>query len=194
MATATTELPKTGTNEARKLKWSTPRWSRARELKRIAPIVFGIGAIVRIVGVSIIVGAVICVGAKLAVPQLQLDFARKALFAIPAMYTYLGAWFLIHLLLPGRVKINEKHISHSTGQSGWRVSLTDLESSKLIVFSPDHIHLIIRANGKVRTLAVPSTADLRLLVSLIGSTVVLDKRRQFAAARTRVATFRSTAN
>ncbi|MBC8876864.1 MAG: hypothetical protein H8E44_46140 [Planctomycetes bacterium] len=139
-------------------------------------------------------GVAICVGVKLAIPQIQLGFAWKALFAIPALFAYLGVWFLIHLLVPGQVKINEKYISHSTGQSGWRVNLADIESSRLIVFSPDYIRLIIRANGKVRKLAVPSTADLQLLIAILSSTVVFDKRRQFAAARSLVDTARSSEN
>jgi hypothetical protein len=60
MATATTNPTKLSSKRARTLKWSTPRWSRARDLRKLAPIVFGTGPIVRIVGVSIIVGVAIC--------------------------------------------------------------------------------------------------------------------------------------
>jgi hypothetical protein len=135
------------------------------------------------VGVSVIVGGAICVGIKLAVPQIQLGFAWKALLAIPGTFVYLGFGCLIHLLVPAEVTINEKYMSYSTGQSCWRVKLLDIESSKLIVFSPDHIRLIIRSKGKVRKLPVPASADLQLLVSLLGSTIVFDKRRHFTAAR-----------
>ena len=188
MATATAHLQKPETRRARQLKWSTPRWSRARGLNKLVPTVFGVGPIVRIVGVSTIVGAAICAGVKLAFPLIQLGFAWQALLAIPAMFAYVGIWFLVHLMVPGQATINEKYISHSAVQSGWRVEFSHIESSRLIIFSPDHIRLIIRTDGETRKLAVSSTADLQLLISLLSSTEVLDKRPQFSAARSRVET------
>ena len=88
MATATAHLQKPETRRARQLKWSTPRWSRARGLNKLVPTVFGVGPIVLIVGVSTIVGAAICAGVKLAFPLIQLGFAWQALLAIPAMFAH----------------------------------------------------------------------------------------------------------
>lgn len=181
MAIATIERPET--KQARRLKWSVPRWSMARELRKVAPIVFGIWPIVRIIVISLIIGAGLCVAAKLAVPQIQLAFAWKALFAIPTMFAYLGTYFAIRLLVPSQVKITEKYILYSTGQSAWRIDLSDIDSSKLVVYSPQHIRLIIRAKGRARKLAVPATVDLQQLTSLLSSTVVFNKRAEFQTAR-----------
>ncbi len=130
-----------------------------------------------------VIGAVLCLFTKLAFPQIPLAFFWKILFVIPAVFAYLGVLILMIFLIPGWVKVTTTYISDSTGQSGWRVNLSDIESSKLIIYSPIHIVLIIRAKGKVHNIAVPPTTDLDLLLSLLKTTVVLDKQKQFKTAR-----------
>lgn len=186
------EKPKT--KPSPKLNWSVPRWYTAHELRKLAPVVFGIRTIVRITVVSLLIGAGICVAAKLAFPQIQLAFVWKAVLAIPAMFAYVGSYFGVRLLIPAQVKITEEYIFYSTGDSGWRINLSEIESSKLIVYSAEHVQVVIRAKGSVRKLALSPTTALELLKLLLGSIAVVDKRAEFQTARRLVETMRSAKN
>jgi hypothetical protein len=182
MATVMAEQLKSPKKQSPTLKWFVPRWSAARGLKKLKPVLFGFRPILRIVGTSGVIGAVLCLFTKLAFPLIPLAFFLKTLFVIPAIFAYLGIAILMIFLIPGQVKITTTYILHSTGQSGWRANLSDIESSKLLIYSPIHVVLIIRAKGKVHHIALPSTTDLNLLLSLLKTTVVFDKRTQFKTA------------
>jgi hypothetical protein len=181
MATATIESQ--ATERTRKLKWYVPRWHTVRELKKVAPIVFGVRPVFRIIAVTLAIGAAICLGTQLVFPQVQLGFVWKALLGIPAMFAYLGFYFLIRLLIPDQIRITDKYLCHSTGQSAWRVKISDIESSSLVVYSTEHLRLIIDAKGRKHKLALPPTTDLHRLTSRLGSTIVFDKRCQFQTAQ-----------
>lgn len=55
-----TRLSSRTQSNAKTLSWFDPRWSTARDLKKLAPLVFGVGPITRILVVSVLLGAVIC--------------------------------------------------------------------------------------------------------------------------------------
>ena len=186
MATLATESPKAHTNPPPTVHWSIPRWSAAHEIKKMVPLVFGAGPICRMVGLSLGFGALICVGARFAFPQIQFGVAWKALVAIPIMFACLAGFLLFQLLIPGHIKITKKYVQCSNGQHGWRTNLSEIESSKLVIFSADHIRLIIRTSGRTRRITVSPAADLKQLTDLLGSTVIFDKRGQFKTAQATV--------
>ncbi len=187
-------IEKLRTKSSRKLNWSVPRWYTAHELRKVVPIVFGSRPIIRITVVSLLIGVGLCVAAKLAFPQIQLAVAWKAVLFIPAMFAYLGMHFAVRLLVSTQVKITEEYIFCSLGTSAWRINLSEIESSKLIVYSAEHVQVVIRAKGRVRKLALPPTTDLELLKLLLGSIAVVDKRAEFQTARRLVESIRSAKN
>jgi hypothetical protein len=165
------------------VRWFTPRWSRARELGKLAPSVLGLRSIGRIVGVSIVIGAGIYIVAILAFPNIPLAFAWQALFAVPAGLAPLFLFFLIHLWMPQMVRITEKYVTEQTGESVWHARLTEIEQAELVVLSDEHLYLLLQVRGKLRRIGVSPKTDLRALTALLSSTLVRDQRRQFAAAR-----------
>ena len=158
----------------------------------MAPTVFGVRPVLRIASVSLVVGAAIFIGAKLAFPQLPMGLAWQVVLAIPIGIAVPGAPLGVHWLMPQLVRITDEYISEQTGQSFWRAKLAEIEGSSLIVFSDEHIQLSIRARGHVHRIGVSPKTDLHVLTSLLGSTVVHDKRREFAAARRLVEQIRAS--
>jgi hypothetical protein len=176
------ELPPT-VSTPRAVWWFTPRWSRARELGKLAPSVLGFRAIGRIVGISTVLGSAICIGAMVVFPNIPAAFAWQALIAIPAGLAPLFLFFPIHLWIPEMARITEKYVTEQTGQHVWHARLTEIEQAELVVLSDEHLYLRLRVRGKLRRIGVSPNTDLRALTALLNSTFVRDRRQQFAAAR-----------
>jgi hypothetical protein len=105
------------------------------------------------------------------------------LLSILIIFAYLALIIGLHCVVPGWVKVTNKHFHYAHGQSASRFKLEEIESARLVICSPRHIRLWLTFKGKTRKYTVAPTADLSLLTDLIESIRVDDKRSQFKAAR-----------
>lgn len=176
-----TGMSKSKPNKA--VKWSVPRWSRAREFKRIVPSIFGIAPVTRIVGISLFIAAVLCISFKIAIPQMQFDFLWQALLAIPAMFVYLAIMLCLDCFLPGQVKLNAIAITYSNGRITGRTLISDIEKARFVVFSDEHLLLRLYLRGKSKKIPIPPTLDLEELAALLPAIEIVDARGRFQRVR-----------
>ncbi len=183
MATGFIEQVVTPAIKAKPLTWIILRWSIIRDLKKILSIVFGVGPVIRIVSVALAVTLVITVWAKFAFPQIQLGFVWSIFIIIPGMFTYMSFHFLLSYSLVRQVDISEGTLMIQKGQSVQKCLLSEITSSKLIIFSEEHIYFIVRTKDKKLKMAIAPKMNLHTLIARLPATVVIDKRKEFKTAR-----------
>ena len=146
--------------------------------------------IVRASIVAIIVGAVIVVGLRVALPLIQLPPLWKMLAALPAFYAMMGVNLGVYALLPSRVEIRKDRIHVITGQSQWMVQSKAVRGTRIVIFAPDRIRLRIFYQHKdelrSRNLAIGRFVSLDQLAAVFETPPqVWDARSRYAMLRGR---------
>jgi hypothetical protein len=147
-------------------------------------------SILRVVLLTIVAFTLILGGFKLAIPQLQVGFAWKALLAVPGLYLYLGLMMALSAAFPHEVKIYKNRIVRQQGQHLQQVMSRDVVRARLVVFGKNRIRLKIwylsklwkRQRIRISKVGVSPKVHLDKLCDVFPVALdVLDARAKYAA-------------
>jgi hypothetical protein len=104
-------------------------------------LLLGSRTIIRVSVLSLIVGAAIVIGLKMAIPMIQLPPLWNMLLALPTLYACFLVMLLVHAAIPSRIQVRDDRIQVMTGQSHWVVKSEAIQGTRIVIFALDRIRL-----------------------------------------------------
>ena len=130
------------------ISWWSPYWFHLPHTWRTWRLLLGFKLIARVSIVSLFVGAVIVIGVKIAMPQIQLPPLWRMLLVFPTFYAYVLLMLVVHALIPSRIGVHKDRIHVMTGQSHWVVKSEAIQATRIVIYELDRIRLRVYYDHK----------------------------------------------